>query len=51
MYRDKTLIPTEAIRMLALRILAQEPRRYGALAAEVRHFAARIQSHHEHPNL
>ncbi len=42
MYRDKTLIPTEAIRMLALGILAQEPRRYGALAAEVRHFSARI---------
>ncbi|MDJ0949003.1 MAG: hypothetical protein QNJ94_08780 [Alphaproteobacteria bacterium] len=42
MYRDKTLIPSEAIRMLALGILAQAPTRYAALASEVRHFATRI---------
>ncbi len=42
MYRDKSLIPTEAIRMLALGLLEEEPRRYSALASEVRHFASRI---------
>lgn len=42
MYRDKSLIPTEAIRMLALGILAAGPKRYADLAGEVRHFAARI---------
>lgn len=42
MYRDKTLIPTEAIRMLALGILAGERMRYGELARTVRHFASRI---------
>ena len=42
MYRDKSLIPTEAIRMLALGVLTSGPRRYGDLAAEVRHFSSRI---------
>lgn len=42
MYRDKTLIPTEAIRMLALGILAGERMRYAELARTVRHFASRI---------
>lgn len=42
MYRDKSLIPTEAIRMLALGILAGGPCRYAELAAEVRHFSSRI---------
>lgn len=42
MYRDNTLIPSEAIRMLALGILSQGPKRYGALAGEVRHFAQRV---------
>lgn len=42
MYRDKTLIPTEAIRMLALGVLTQGPKRYAALASEVRHFAAHV---------
>jgi DNA-binding PadR family transcriptional regulator len=42
MYRDKTLIPTEAIRLCALGILAAGPERYSALAAAVRHFASRV---------
>lgn len=42
MYRDKTLIPTEAIRMCALGTLADGPRRYGDLASDVRHFASRV---------
>jgi len=42
MYRDKTLIPTEAIRLAALGFLAEGPERYGELAAAVRHFASRV---------
>jgi DNA-binding PadR family transcriptional regulator len=42
MYRDKTLIPTEAIRLAALGILASAPQRYGELAGAVRHFASRV---------
>ena len=32
MYRDNTLIPTEAIRLAALGTLAMRPMRYGDLA-------------------
>ncbi len=42
MYRDKTLIPTEAIRLCALGALADGPRRYSELAGDVRHFASRV---------
>ncbi|MGO8867850.1 MAG: hypothetical protein ACLQME_15250 [Alphaproteobacteria bacterium] len=42
MYRDKTLIPTEAIRLAALGMLSEAPERYGELAARVRHFASRV---------
>lgn len=42
MYRDKTLIPTEAIRLCALGILTDGPQCYGDLAAAVRHFASRV---------
>src|ERR1700722_16505416 len=42
MFRDKSLIPTEAIRLTALGLLAEAPRRYGDLAGEVRHFTSRI---------
>lgn len=42
MYRDNTLIPSEAIRLLALGILAGTPSSYAALAREVRHFTGRI---------
>ncbi len=36
MYRDKSLIPAEAIRLLALGLLAEAPRSYADLASEVR---------------
>ena len=42
MYRDKTLLPTEAVRMAALGALAQKPYNYAELAREVRAFASRI---------
>lgn len=42
MYRDNTLIPSEAIRLLALGLLASAPLSYAALAREVRHFTGRI---------
>jgi len=42
MYRDKTLIPTEAVRLLALGLLADAPKRYRDLAAEIRHFTSHI---------
>lgn len=42
MYRDKTLIPAEAIRLAVLGTLANGPRVYGDLSREVRAFAARV---------
>jgi hypothetical protein len=42
MNRDQALIPTEAIRLAALGILAEGPKRYGELAVAVRHFASRM---------
>jgi hypothetical protein len=42
MFRDHSLIPTEAIRLAALGILTEGPKKYGALAVEVRHFASRM---------
>ena len=42
MYRDKTLIPTEAIRLAALGTLALQPMSYADLAREVRAFTSRI---------
>ncbi len=42
MYRDNTLIPTEAIRLAALGTLTAGPRRYAELAREVRGFASRF---------
>ena len=42
MYRDNTLIPSEAVRLLALGILAGTPTSYAELAREVRHFTGRI---------
>ena len=38
MFRDKTLIPTEAIRVLALGLIADRPCRYSELAQELRRF-------------
>src|SRR5260221_1969197 len=42
MFRDHSLIPAEAIRLAALGILAEAPRRYGDLAAEIRHFTSHV---------
>ena len=42
MYRDNTLIPTEAIRLAALGGLIEGERAYGELASEIRHFVGRI---------
>jgi len=42
MYKDNSLIPTEAVRLAALGLLNEGPRSYAALADEVRHFTARI---------
>ena len=42
MYRDKSLMPKEAIRLAALGFLADEPKAYARLAEEVRHFASRF---------
>jgi DNA-binding PadR family transcriptional regulator len=42
LYQDNSLLPREAVRLAALGILANSPRTYAALAAEVRNFASRI---------
>ena len=42
MYRDNTLIPSEAIRLLALGILATRACPYAELAHEVRHFVSHV---------
>jgi DNA-binding PadR family transcriptional regulator len=41
MFKD-SLIPAEAIRLAALGLLADAPRHYGELAAEIRHFTSRV---------
>ncbi len=42
MYRDNSLIPSEAIRLLALGIVAGGDKSYAELAGEVRHFVSHI---------
>jgi hypothetical protein len=42
MYRDKSLLPTQAIRLAVLGCLGLGARRYGALASETRYFTAAI---------
>lgn len=42
MYRDNSLVPSEAVRLTALGILAEVDKLYAELAAEVRHFTSRI---------
>lgn len=42
MYRDNSLVPSEAVRLAALGLLAQQPRAYADLARDIRHFIARI---------
>lgn len=38
MFKDQTLLPIEAVRLAALGLLADGPRRYGDLATEIRGF-------------
>jgi hypothetical protein len=40
MFKDHSLLPAEAVRLAALGLLAEGPRRYGDLATEIRHFIA-----------
>ena len=42
MYRDRTLLPKEAMRLAVLGILAGTPMDYAGLATELRHFTSRI---------
>jgi DNA-binding PadR family transcriptional regulator len=42
MYKDNSLIPTEAVRLAALGILTEGDKSYGELADEVRGFTGRI---------
>ena len=42
MYRDNTLIPTEAIRLAALGSLVESEKCYAELASEIRYFVARV---------
>jgi DNA-binding PadR family transcriptional regulator len=42
MFRDHSLVPAEAIRLAALGLLAEAPRHYADLAAEVRFLTSRI---------
>lgn len=42
MYKDNSLIPSEAIRLAALGLLWQGQRSYADLAREIRHFVGRI---------
>lgn len=42
MFRDQSLVPAEAIRLAALGLLAEAPRRYADLASEVRFLTTRI---------
>jgi DNA-binding PadR family transcriptional regulator len=42
MYRDNSLVPTEAVRLAALGTLADGARAYADLAADVRHFVSHI---------
>ena len=42
MYKDNSLIPSEAVRLAALGLLAMRPRVYADLARDIRHFTARI---------
>ncbi len=42
MYRDRTLLPKEAMRLAVLGTLALEPLTYAALATALRHFVSRM---------
>jgi len=40
LFRDRSLIPAEAIRLMALGLLAERPLAYGDLAGEIRYFTS-----------
>lgn len=40
MFRDRSLVPAEAVRLMALGLLAEAPRPYGDLAGEIRYFTS-----------
>lgn len=42
MFKDKSLVPNEAIRLAALGLLAEQAHSYANLASEVRHFTGRL---------
>lgn len=42
MYKDNSLVPSEAVRLAALGLLAKRARAYADLARDIRHFTARI---------
>jgi DNA-binding PadR family transcriptional regulator len=42
MYKDNSLIPSEAVRLAALGLLAKQPHLYADLARDIRHFTARL---------
>jgi DNA-binding PadR family transcriptional regulator len=42
MYKDNSLVPSEAVRLAALGLLAKRPHAYADLARDIRHFTARI---------
>ena len=42
MYKDRSLIPAEAVRLAALGLLFEQARPYDALASEVRQFVGRV---------
>lgn len=42
MYKDNSLVPSEAVRLAALGLLARAPRSYADLARDIRHITSRI---------
>ncbi len=42
MYKDNSLVPSEAVRLAALGLLAKRDHAYADLARDIRHFTARI---------
>ena len=42
MYKDNSLVPSEAVRLAALGLLGKRPHAYADLARDIRHFTARI---------
>jgi DNA-binding PadR family transcriptional regulator len=42
LFRDRSLVPAEAIRLMALGLLAERSRPYGDLASEIRYFTSSV---------